>query len=540
MIEFWWGGNAEKRKISLVAWKNLYKPKELGGMGFKDFAWFNQALLCKQDWRIWSKPQSLLARVMKSRYFKDGSFLECGIGTRPSYAWCSIMHGKELLVQGLMKKIGDGQSTNIWYDSWILLDVPRPPRYRIDDVDLSLIVSELIDMRYSNWNAQRVRHLFVEEDANHILGMKIDLSRPDSMIWGLERNGTYSSKSGYKLLETLQEVNNPSLVTLPPLEKRLWSNLWKVKTLPKIRHFLLKALAGALAVADQLRNRGLHIDPICRGCQSAPETICHVLFHCHTACEVWRLSGFPLPPVGFSLNSVVLNFQHLIHYSRSQTIPQHICLMFPWVLWHIWKGRNELIFANTPCWSSYFYGESSDFVKCNIDSSWISDAENTGASSILRNHLGESLVHSRRSYSSVSAKLEAELLSFSWAIDCSLDLRFDKVVFEYSSYLAGEASIRPEDFPCYQGLLAHIRFKLEGFRLWNISYVPIEGNRCAHEIALSVTRDHRYHSYIAHGGPFWLQTMLLEEAKDDTQILFVKSPPYSGACSSYPSSPVLL
>ena len=130
MIEFWWGGSAEKRKISWVAWKNLCKPKELGGMGFRDIAWFNQALLCKQAWRIWSQPHSLLARVMKGRYFPNGFFLECGIGTRPSYAWRSIMYGRELLVQGLMKRIGDGRSTHVWYDNWILLDVPRPPQGR--------------------------------------------------------------------------------------------------------------------------------------------------------------------------------------------------------------------------------------------------------------------------------------------------------------------------------------------------------------------------------------------------------------------------
>ena len=103
------------------------------------------------------------------------------------------MHGRELLVQSLMKRIGDGQSTHVWYDNWILLDVPRPPRYRTDEVDLSLTVSELIDRRYGTWNVQRVRHLFVEEDANYILGLKIDMNRADAVVWGLERNGMYST-----------------------------------------------------------------------------------------------------------------------------------------------------------------------------------------------------------------------------------------------------------------------------------------------------------------------------------------------------------
>ncbi|XP_013594959.1 PREDICTED: uncharacterized protein LOC106303165 [Brassica oleracea var. oleracea] len=156
------------------------------------------------------------------------------------------------------------------------------------------------------------------------------------------------------------------------------------------------------------------------------------------------------------------------------------------------------------------------FVKCNIDSSWINATVNTGVSWILRNNFGEPLIHSRRSFSSVPTKLEAELLSFNWAIDRLSDLRLDKVVFESSSYLAGEAILRPEEFLVFQDLLVHIRVKLTGFSLWNISYAHLEGNGCAHEIALSVTRDHQYQSYIARGGPFWLTTLTLEDAKDDT------------------------
>ncbi|KAF2574139.1 hypothetical protein F2Q70_00004510 [Brassica cretica] len=68
---------------------------------------------------------------------------------------------------------------------------------------------------------------------------------------------------------------------------------------------------------------------------------------------------------------------------------------------------------------------SLSFVKCNIDASWVNTTENTGASWLLRNSSGEPLLHSRRSFSAISTKLEAELLSFSWAIDCLSDLRFD-------------------------------------------------------------------------------------------------------------------
>ena len=77
-----------------MAWKKLCKAKELGGLDFRDIEKFNESLLAKQAWRIWSNPTSLVARILEQRYFARSSFMECGVGTRPSYVWRSILHGR--------------------------------------------------------------------------------------------------------------------------------------------------------------------------------------------------------------------------------------------------------------------------------------------------------------------------------------------------------------------------------------------------------------------------------------------------------------
>ncbi|KAG2306533.1 hypothetical protein Bca52824_026281 [Brassica carinata] len=265
--DFWWSNGGSRKKMPWVAWDTLCKHKEEegGGLGFHDIGRFNQALLGKQAWRVLSQPNSLMARVLKSRYFKNSSFLEASLGSRPSFIWQSILHGREALKSGLLHVIGDGDQTNVWTSNWLLDNEARPPMYKQDSVvDLTLKVSDLWFPNSQVWNAHMLFDTFTEEDALKILTIKPLLNRHDSDVWGLKKNGIYTTQSAYRMLSVLHETNSSDHRPLPPVEKQLWKSIWKLKTSPKICHFLWRALSGALAVAERLQSRGLCHNTTCQ------------------------------------------------------------------------------------------------------------------------------------------------------------------------------------------------------------------------------------------------------------------------------------
>lgn len=84
VAKFWWQKSCNKKSIYWCAWKDLYLLKEDGGLGFHKFAKFNVALLAKQGWRLINYPNSLLACILKAKYFPNSDFYKAQLGNLPS------------------------------------------------------------------------------------------------------------------------------------------------------------------------------------------------------------------------------------------------------------------------------------------------------------------------------------------------------------------------------------------------------------------------------------------------------------------------
>ena len=117
--KFWWGAINGEKKVHWISWEKMCASKREGGLGFRDHEGLNQALLAKQAWQILTTPSSLCARVLKARYFKDESILSATIPSNSSFTYRNILHGRDLLREGLVWRVGDGSRINIHHDNWI-------------------------------------------------------------------------------------------------------------------------------------------------------------------------------------------------------------------------------------------------------------------------------------------------------------------------------------------------------------------------------------------------------------------------------------
>lgn len=124
---FWWGSAEGKRKTHWLAWPKILAHKTKGGLGFRDFRVFNQALLARQAWRLLIKPNSLCAQVLKARYYPDGRLEDTVFSGNASSTWQAIQYGLELLKKGIVWRVGDGQNIRIWRDRWVPREPSRQP-----------------------------------------------------------------------------------------------------------------------------------------------------------------------------------------------------------------------------------------------------------------------------------------------------------------------------------------------------------------------------------------------------------------------------
>ena len=256
-------------------------------MGFRDFQLFNQAMLGKQGWRLLTRPESLCAMVLKGKYYSTCDFLSPTRKKRSSATWRAILHGREVLKRGLIKRVGPG-NINVWQDNWIPgLRSLKPVPWPSPGVEQ---VRDLFIPGTRTWDTELVRNSFLTLDGAEVLKIKpSERADEDVLAWAFEKHGAYSVRSAYRMLkedQTAMTMANSSEAMSSGTE-RAWQAVWKIRVPPKVRVFWWRILHNSLPSKAELKRRHVEKESHCEVCGDPDETLYHIIFSCTVARKFW-------------------------------------------------------------------------------------------------------------------------------------------------------------------------------------------------------------------------------------------------------------
>ncbi|CAA7014949.1 unnamed protein product [Microthlaspi erraticum] len=532
IARFWWSSDPEKRGIHWTKWEKMCRPKEEGGVGFRAIHEFNLALLAKQLWRLLMFPDSLLARIMRGKYYSYSSPLRAGHVESPSYGWQSIRAAKPLLMLGIVQKIHSGLNTRAWEDPWIPTSPARPANARTPVAHPRMTVSDFINRDTKEWNLRMLEEYMSPEEIPLIQSLAISKNfHMDSYSWSYTKHGLYTVKSGYWVARNL--LNPVEGSYSEPSIRPLQAHAWRMKAPQKIRHLVWQIISGYLAVTKNLIHRGMRCDNNCPRCGAPEETINHAIFECPPALQTWALATTATPPTLFPSPDIYTNMDYLFWRRPDSEREDEDNDPFPWIIWFIWKARNEKLFqdlsrdplgtvrhAEAECKAWYeannkippsLVGQNQAISLrdiCLVDGSWHQNHIFSGGGWIWMNQNGTQQMLGLHNQPRRLSPLHAELEVLLWAMQCVLQ-RSTSQMFGTDCQDVLKMIEKSHEWPKFSTELLEFKRLRSSFSSFSLVFVPRALVSKADHLARLARIYARPLSFVGFSIPEWLNTPTL-------------------------------
>ncbi|WCJ39636.1 RNA binding RNA-directed DNA polymerase [Euphorbia peplus] len=194
---FLWGSEPNARKIHLVNWNEVCKPKNEGGLGIRDTRTFNLAMLAKLSWKVLISNDSLWVRALRAKYGGDRVGLNLFRARNvQSSTWRGILAGAKIIKNGVGRVVYNVDSTFFWKDKWcgnkVLLDRCT---HSVPTNWVNLLVRDFW-IQGNGWNWPLISNYLSTGDVCELASVVLffDENRSDSWNWPGSKSGIYTIK----------------------------------------------------------------------------------------------------------------------------------------------------------------------------------------------------------------------------------------------------------------------------------------------------------------------------------------------------------
>ncbi|XP_023644538.1 uncharacterized protein LOC111832446 [Capsella rubella] len=316
----------------------------------------------------------------------------------------------------------------------------------------------------------------------------------------MEQVKSYSPSYGWRSMVSARSLVMKGLIKRVGTEDSIsvWTDPWIPAQLPRPAKSCISVLAN-------LSQRGINCDTRCGRCGDPMETVNHVIFDCPPARQTWALANVPVGPIGFPTASVFANMDYILRILVKEEY--RFC---PWILWYIWKSRNDMVFDNLdknpsdvvrlatdeartwydaqlddsnttregPVGDNVMPGLPSSIpsrfsgYRCFIDGSWKATDMYAGLGWFCQHAHNSSTTMGASNLRRSLSPLHSEVEALVWAMRCMIGHDFREVAFLTDCSDLVKMVSSPHEWPAFSVYLEDIKNDREEFSSFSLSFIP--------------------------------------------------------------------
>lgn len=113
---FLWCQGELSRGKAKVAWKQVCRPKNEGGLGIKDLEQWNEVLMAKHLWNVASRKESIWVKWIHEAKLKGECIWMVKSDQKASSGWKHILGLRDKIKEHCKCQVGNGATIFLWHD----------------------------------------------------------------------------------------------------------------------------------------------------------------------------------------------------------------------------------------------------------------------------------------------------------------------------------------------------------------------------------------------------------------------------------------